>query len=913
MDIKNITELVAQRNDISLDQKFRQKADEGDLSLIKQFALDQEITTEDVHVRAMYLCNDLVDYYFTRFDEADLDAIAEMLPGQSVIVGHKREMAPIARFYKAEKVVRTDKKFINEETGEDVRWIKAYFYWPTGVEGSEDMRKKIDTGVWKEISISWSYKRCVCSICGKDMLQGMAALFADEDEDVCKHRLGKQYEGKLCYGTVKDITKVLEGSVVFKGGQKFTELAFVRSADGQEVNIEDADPEVRDLANGTMEFYKQRILGANPDGEPAKNEFRHMARALEEAKVSSPVWYNKEMKRFFCAESDRDIVSSIVEGARFVEGVSETQDFMRGESEGIVSCLAAPVDKQPGIYFKPTKPHRRYDESNEYYKADRLRELVGSYMLSPKYDGIRLTVHKSENGEIRMFTMGGMEVARKFPAIVEQVRGFDPKTLILDGELVRINKNKRTTHADVSSYINNPNSDIDHRTFTFKAFDMVYLNGEDVSEKPLSERVHLLNSNIQTTANVNRVANMTAQSGEEVVSMIDQVSSREGAVIKKSDAAYAEARTWYKWKRQAEFTARVSKVNKVDSSRFTYNISVLDEKDNLVEVGRTYQTGVEAEEGDNIRMSVAYIKKNEDGSLMISEPNVVCKMFESIEPDSMITIERIMEEYDEDRQGKMKKCPKCGISVAADAKVCPKCGYKFTEDTGKTDKKTDEPKEESDDSKSIVDDPNKTTYRIEHHWDSAEQFRILEINKEGRYFNVVIQGGINDDLSKRSMKRVDLHVDLSIDDNRKIKTKERQDLPDRAFALVYMKDGQKVRKLPLHNSKVSSGHTWTGEDVERAQVSSAAQLISKIKDAPDAKIRMAKKHIDKHLEALNEEGIETKKREICNGEAKVEVLTTGEIRVELINTKRSGITERFLLQPVRINGKIDYYYKAIQS
>lgn len=882
------TELLSNR-EISLDQQYRQEASQEDLDLIKQFALDKNITANDVYVRAMYLCNDLVDSYFTRFDSPDLDAVCKMIVGQSVLIGHKKEEAPLARFYKAEKVVRTDKKFENEITGKDVEWCKAYFFWARGTTDAEDIRKKIDTGTWREVSISWTYSKAICSVCGKDMMD-MSALFSGKgsEEDICKHRLGKYYEGKLCYATIRDIKKVLEGSVVFKGGQHFTEFTYVRAHESG-----------NDIEKSTVDFLKDRIYVKE------NITMESVLERLDGYDAKSCVYFNSKENRFICSTEDRAEVSRLVPDAEFIDPASDIDSVSRFfDDMSVTACAAAPTAKVPGRYFKPLKPHRRGSESNEYYKAERFKELTGAYLLSPKYDGIRLSVHKDSSGKVYMFTSGGKEVSRMFPSIVAQIRELsEVKSVILDGELVKVSNSKRTTHADVCEYINKVNKTIDDRSFVYKAFDIVYFNGQDLSKEGLNSRISILNANIKTTANINRVANVRAEGGEAVFNLLDQISSREGAVIKAETSAYDSGRNWYKWKRQSEFTAVVMARTDVGKNVFTYKVGVLSDKNEVIELGATFQTPIYADKDDCLRISVCYIKKRDDGSYMMSEPNVVIRVSEYSSPDSIITIERIVEAFDESRSSATKKkCPKCGASYDDGCEECPKCAYKFKEK--RTEQEQAAPvKQETEN----VERKNK--YCIEHHWDIDSQFRLLEIEHEGALMVIAANGGIGEELAGLRQVYFDA-IDLTTAERKPFVAKEKNNLPDIAFALVYLdKDKNKVRKLPHHFKSVSAGHTWTGPDVDRAHVTAAAKLMNAVKDAPAAKLTAAKAHIEKHLEAINSEK-KKKKRTICSGEVVVETLKSGTIRVKLLDSKRSGFPVEFTLRPVVVNGNIETYLDA---
>jgi hypothetical protein len=154
----------------------------------------KRLTTGDVNVRAIYLANDLVNSHGGCFTESELIKLTELIVDTPVLIGHDRSSAPLARTFHAE--------ILNHD---DVLWLKSYFYWPKAVESSHDeFLKMIDSGVYKECSIAFSYEFPECSKCGKDIRS-------------CPHDIGT--DNHFYY---TGINQVLETSVVYKGSVKGT-------------------------------------------------------------------------------------------------------------------------------------------------------------------------------------------------------------------------------------------------------------------------------------------------------------------------------------------------------------------------------------------------------------------------------------------------------------------------------------------------------------------------------------------------------------------------------------------------------------------------------------------------------------------------------------------------------------------
>ncbi|MEZ5360154.1 MAG: hypothetical protein R3F48_15160 [Candidatus Zixiibacteriota bacterium] len=157
----------------------------------------QPLTADDVHIRAMYIVSDTINSQGGKFEEPEIDELVSMLPDAPVLVGHKRDTLPVARNFHAVKV---------EENGRI--WVKSYFYWLKESEGAEDLRQKIDGGIYKECSISFIFRLPECSVCREDIRR-------------CSHIPFQEYEiegtSSVAHFIYRKVERVLETSLVFRG------------------------------------------------------------------------------------------------------------------------------------------------------------------------------------------------------------------------------------------------------------------------------------------------------------------------------------------------------------------------------------------------------------------------------------------------------------------------------------------------------------------------------------------------------------------------------------------------------------------------------------------------------------------------------------------------------------------------
>jgi hypothetical protein len=169
------------------------------------------VTANDIYVRKCRLVGDSINCHFGRFHTEDLPDLLRKVQGVSCLIGHRKDMAGIARFFDG-KVETHFARTIPTGRLEEMRFIVPKLYWMKSHSRAEDIRVNIDGGIYHQVSISWYYERPVCGLCSKDIRQ-------------CNHIPGRMYNGELCFFWYEGIGDVLEGSIVYAGGHPGTGFA----------------------------------------------------------------------------------------------------------------------------------------------------------------------------------------------------------------------------------------------------------------------------------------------------------------------------------------------------------------------------------------------------------------------------------------------------------------------------------------------------------------------------------------------------------------------------------------------------------------------------------------------------------------------------------------------------------------
>ena len=165
-----------------------------------------------------------------------------------------------------------------------------------------------------------------------------------------------------------------------------------------------------------------------------------------------------------------------------------------------------------------------------------------------KYDGQRAQVHCDKQGKVTIFSRHLEVMTEKYPdlvALVPKMRGDNVSSFILEGEVVAIDRDSGELKP-FQVLANRARKDVAVQNVTIEvclfAFDLMYLNGEDLLDRPFRERRSLLHSLfVDTPGRFTWVKSIDATSDNfELVSDFfkEAVSSKcEGIMVKVLDNA----------------------------------------------------------------------------------------------------------------------------------------------------------------------------------------------------------------------------------------------------------------------------------------------------------------------------------------------------------------------------------------
>lgn len=221
----------------------------------------------------------------------------------------------------------------------------------------------------------------------------------------------------------------------------------------------------------------------------------------------------------------------------------------------------------------------KYIKAQDYDKIKSLKTILGSpvHCMLPKrassfeevlqkikdcaveykYDGLRIQVHKLNNGDIIMYSRNLKNVTNMFPtiksAIEKELKHL--KNFILDGELVLYNKDK-DYYPDFQNILTlKRKHDIDKITkihddkLVFVVFDIIYLNDNLVANRPYKDRRLILENIIKERQKILLSTKYEITVVVELKKVFREAISKnlEGLVCKNMNSKYEFGKRTYNW------------------------------------------------------------------------------------------------------------------------------------------------------------------------------------------------------------------------------------------------------------------------------------------------------------------------------------------------------------------------------
>lgn len=206
-----------------------------------------------------------------------------------------------------------------------------------------------------------------------------------------------------------------------------------------------------------------------------------------------------------------------------------------------------------------------------------------------KWDGVRILTY-AENGMVRLFNRKQHERSRQYPELLAFSSYTAATSIILDGEVIALGRDGTPSFHQVMKRDGIRRIDRvpivrTQMPIAYMVFDILYLNGEWLTNRPFSERMALLNETVKTSDTVQKVEQHDDAS---TLHAVTKAYGMEGIVLKRPDSPYliGEKRDfWVKVKHYRDVICVVGGFTTNDSGRVNALLLGLYQDGLLIYVG----------------------------------------------------------------------------------------------------------------------------------------------------------------------------------------------------------------------------------------------------------------------------------------------------------------------------------------
>jgi bifunctional non-homologous end joining protein LigD len=226
---------------------------------------------------------------------------------------------------------------------------------------------------------------------------------------------------------------------------------------------------------------------------------------------------------------------------------SRPMEKIAGDKSAVWNSNRSREERRGVLKKKPVNSRRRTAAPRfvKPMKATAVSELPegNGWIYEVKWDGYRALALKHGN-DVRLLSLKEKNLTNDFPAVREAVRGINPDSAVIDGEVVAVDSKGCPSF----QALQNRASSGRKWQIVYYAFDLLSLEGEDMTKKPLRERKEKLRT-VLRGSDVRYNAELSGSIAAIVATV--QSAGLEGIVAKQRDSLYGagtRATSWLKFK-----------------------------------------------------------------------------------------------------------------------------------------------------------------------------------------------------------------------------------------------------------------------------------------------------------------------------------------------------------------------------
>lgn len=225
-------------------------------------------------------------------------------------------------------------------------------------------------------------------------------------------------------------------------------------------------------------------------------------------------------------------------------GAVRRASMLAGSTVAVVDAAFAGEDALAEIGLVVGRPVLPMLASSAPSVAEALAKVDGPVAVDAKLDGIRLQAHR-QGDVVRLASRTLEDLTARLPEVVDLVRSLPASSLVLDGEALMVDPDGRprpfqetasrtATHGEATAHVSG------------FFFDLLHLDGRDLLDAPLSERLAVLDALVPEAHRVHRVQTADPQEAESFAASVLR-DGQEGVVVKDLAAPWEAGRRGGGW------------------------------------------------------------------------------------------------------------------------------------------------------------------------------------------------------------------------------------------------------------------------------------------------------------------------------------------------------------------------------
>ncbi len=179
--------------------------------------------------------------------------------------------------------------------------------------------------------------------------------------------------------------------------------------------------------------------------------------------------------------------------------------------------------------------------------ADPQEAVTGMSVVDWKLDGARIQVHRLGE-EVRIFTRNLNDITARLPGVVAATLALPVDSLIADGEALMVGPDGRPGRFGETMSQFGADEIREESALSPFLFDLLYLNGEDLLDTPITERLERLH--VIAPDEMRIPMTITDDPAEaQAVLEVAVAAGHEGIMVKDADSTYLAGRRGSAWKK----------------------------------------------------------------------------------------------------------------------------------------------------------------------------------------------------------------------------------------------------------------------------------------------------------------------------------------------------------------------------